>query len=416
MRVTLLALLISLATSQAVVAANLEGVVLDSAGRPVAGARVDIATAAPKIGPGMFCPSCYLDCAKWVKTDERGRFALKSLDPALKFRILVAAPGKEAAVTELTDPAAGEMKVVIGDLPDMPPERTVRGRIVSDLDIPIAGALIYPGGAKTDDSRWYGRVEGVKATVSDAKGMFAMLLPADYRGVDLEFTADGHAGATAQLLAPGGEEHRVVVPTGTRVRGRIEYLGQPVAGLGVAVVQLRRDTDNHFIAAVHATTDVLGEFVFEYLPPDQPYAIFTTISDNKTGIVITTKKFNAYGNHKERDLGKLRAIHGLRLSGRVELPPGQPVPPNIKLALGREPAWDLVPINVDGEGRFEIGSVPAETYEVRVNADGLAIDTAALNYQSLGPNEFGLRLEKSLTDLGIPLKPTKPARPLPPAR
>ena len=48
---------------------TLTGTVRDAKGRPVAGARVDVATAAPKAGPAMFCPSCYLDCAKWTKTD-----------------------------------------------------------------------------------------------------------------------------------------------------------------------------------------------------------------------------------------------------------------------------------------------------------------------------------------------------------
>ena len=43
-------------------ASELRGRVIDAKFRPVAGARVDIATAAPKKGQGMFCPSCYLDC------------------------------------------------------------------------------------------------------------------------------------------------------------------------------------------------------------------------------------------------------------------------------------------------------------------------------------------------------------------
>jgi hypothetical protein len=33
--------------------------VLDSSHQPIAGARIDVATAAPRVGRGLFCPSCY---------------------------------------------------------------------------------------------------------------------------------------------------------------------------------------------------------------------------------------------------------------------------------------------------------------------------------------------------------------------
>jgi hypothetical protein len=409
MRAAFCCLLLAQLVQRTVLADNLEGTVVDSAGQPVIGARVDIATAAPKVGRGMFCPSCYLDCAKWTNTDEQGRFTIKNLNPTLKFRVLFTHPGKESLVSELTDPSAGVMKIAFVDLPaKMPAERTVRGQIVNDLGIAIAGALIEPEGAKTADRRWWGRVDGVKPAVSDSKGMFAMLLPAEFQGVDLTVTADGHAGTQAALLAPGETEHRVVVPTGTGVKGRVEHDGKPIAGLGVAVVQLERDAGGHFIQAVHATTDAQGEFVFEYLPPEQAYVIFTPIPGNDSGYVLTTKRFSAYGNHKKRDLGTLSVIPALRIAGRLTLPRGHAIPPNVKLALGRDPAWDLVSINVDEDGQFAIGGLPPETYEVGLNAEGYTIDTAALNYQTLRGNEFGLRLEETVRDLQIPLKPLKP--------
>jgi hypothetical protein len=175
----------------------------------------------------------------------------------------------------------------------------------------------------------------------------------------------------------------------------------------VAVVQLKRGAGGHFIQAVHDTTDEQGEFVFEYLPPDQAYAIFTPIPGNDSGYVLTTKRFAAYGNHKKRDLGTLAVIPALRLAGRLRLPPGHAAPANARLSLGRDPAWDLVAVNIESDGRFAIGGLPPETYEVGLSSQGYAIDTAALNYQTLRNNDFGLRLEKSLSNLEIPLKPLK---------
>ena len=57
-------------------AAVLTGSIVDQQGQPVSGARVDIAIAAPKIGPGIFCPSCYVDCAKHTTTDDDGQFEI----------------------------------------------------------------------------------------------------------------------------------------------------------------------------------------------------------------------------------------------------------------------------------------------------------------------------------------------------
>jgi hypothetical protein len=385
---------------------TLEGTVLDAAGKPVSGARVDIATAAPRVGQGMFCPSCYRDCAKWVQTDESGRFTIGGLDPTLKFQLLWASPGKEAQVTKLIDPLAGPITLTLENLPsDLPPERTVRGVVVNEAGVPIAGALIDPEGAKTSSRHWGGPVDA-RAAVSDHEGRFVMLLPSDYLGIDVKVTADGYAGTSIALLKPGAEEHRIKVPVGTRVGGRLAHFGGPVAGMRIAVVQMDRSSDNHFIKAVEAITDFQGNFALEYLPANQDYCIFTPVLGNKTDLVLTTKRFRAHSDGQTRDLGTLEVVTGLRLAGRVELPAGVSLPQNARLAFGRDPAWDLVSAEIQEDGRFEIGPLPPETYEVRLSAKGLEIDTANMNYQPLRYQSFGIALRESLLDLRIPLQTT----------
>lgn len=59
---------------------SMEGVVAGPDGEGIEGVRVDISTAAPKIGRGIFCPSCYLDCGKWTTTDMSGQFSIKNVD------------------------------------------------------------------------------------------------------------------------------------------------------------------------------------------------------------------------------------------------------------------------------------------------------------------------------------------------
>ena len=205
--------------------AELSGVVLDSQGQGVVAARVDIATAAPRVGRGLFCPSCYLDCRKSARTDGAGQFTIPALDPTLKFRVLISSPGKQAQLTGLIDPAVERVGVTLLDLPkDLPPEHTVRGQVVDDAGVPIEGALIEPGGAKTAQRRWWGQVDA-QPTVTDAQGRFILLLPDDYQGIDVSVIADGTAGASFDLLPPGEKQQRLVVPAGTRITGKLTHGG-----------------------------------------------------------------------------------------------------------------------------------------------------------------------------------------------
>ena len=391
--------------SAAPTSATLKGVVHDADGKPIAGVRVDIATAAPRVGQGMFCPSCYLDCKKWTRTDNEGKFEIAALDPTLKFRILVTLAGKVAQLTSLVDPDVDFLNVTLKDLPtDLPAERIIRGKIVDDLGLAIEGALIEPEGAKTLDRRWWGQVRGVQPSASDSEGRFVIPLPEGFQGLDVEVTADGHAGASVALLTAGEQEHRITVPTGTRVRGKIVHGGKPVVGATVAVVQTERAMDHHFIKAVTDTSDRNGSFTFSYLPANEEYVIYSIVGEGTQNYVMTTKRFKAKGNHQERDLGSLETIPAMRLAGRMEAPEGTKLPRGIKLSLGREPAWDLISVPVDSEGNFAIDGLPPETYQVRLVAKKTSIDGTRLPFQMLGENQFGIRLRQSVEDLVIPIE------------
>ena len=389
---------------------TLTGTVRDAKGGPVAGARVDVATAAPKVGPAMFCPSCYLDCAKWTKTNADGKFVIAKLSPNLKFRLLATAPDKLSAMTNLVDPASESPEITLEPVPaDLPPERTLNGRVVDAIGRPIAGALISPEGAETREQRWWGAVEGVRPTVSDADGRFLMILDRSYRGVDLEVMSSGFAGTSVPLLTPGSKPHTITVPLGARVTGRLLDDGKPVAGVQVAIVQLDRNAGIHFIKAVGSTTDGAGKFVFENLPASQKYAIFSNVSNNSPASpVLATRTLTVPADGDSRDLGTLPAMPPLTLSGRLVMPDGAKVPPQTKVSLGRDPAWDLIAIPVADDGSFSIAPLPPETYVIHVVAKGFEVDPSSLEYQSIDAKSFGIRIEESIKNLTIPLKPSIP--------
>ncbi len=118
---------------------TLSGTIRDADGQPIAGARVDVATAAPKVGPAMFCPSCYLDCARWTTTGDDGAFAIGGLDPSLKFRLLATATGMQSRMSDLVDPASEAPTIALDPVPaDLPPDRCLLGRVVDSTGRPIA--------------------------------------------------------------------------------------------------------------------------------------------------------------------------------------------------------------------------------------------------------------------------------------
>ena len=86
---------------------------------------------------------------------------------------------------------------------------------------------------------------------------------------------------------------------------------------------------------------------------------------------------------------------------------GNMLPSDLRMTLGRMPAWDLIEAPIDADGRFRIENLPPETYELRIRTKEAVLDDSRFNYQILGTHSFAVRLANSLTDLVIPLRGLK---------
>ena len=208
--------------------ATLRGDVADGAGRPIAGTRIDVIDAKPIFGKPV--PTGYLDCNRFVFTDQKGHFEIADLDPSLQFRLRAAAGDYKSASTEWFQPTDEPKTIQLNKLYDVPANCMVFGKMVDSNEAPIVGALLQPIGAKTKTKLWRGPVNDVDVAVSGDDGSFKMILPEDYIWVDLRLTAPHCLGADVIQIKPGHEVYNQFFLTkGTQIVGRLLHDGRPVA-------------------------------------------------------------------------------------------------------------------------------------------------------------------------------------------
>jgi Carboxypeptidase regulatory-like domain len=404
-------LILALLTAAQVERGTIRGEVHDAAGKPIAGARVDIENGSPFFSKAPY--SGYLDCNKVAVTDENGRFEFTDLDPAMQFQLLSTAVGKKTTHSEWVQSSSSPVTIELCDGPaNVPAARTIVGQIVDSSGMWAAHALVRPVGAKKkgNPNLWPGKVPDVDAATTDDEGTFKLFLPDDYEWLNLEIKGADSAGVEAGEIRPGTErKHRIYLRDGARVVGRVVHDGKPVAGQRVAVSQIQRGSGGRFIRAVAALTDRDGRFEFTHLPSIQPYVIFSPVALGEFPLVLATKRFNVGADGDAFDLGALDLVPSLRLTGRIVLPTGIELPPHSRLTLQRDPVWDLVSVDIQPDGAFNLAGLPPDTYEIHLAADNMEIDAAKMTYQIISyrnqmPNQFGIGITQNKDGLHIPVK------------
>ncbi|MGD9634219.1 MAG: carboxypeptidase regulatory-like domain-containing protein, partial [Pirellulales bacterium] len=242
---------------------DITGRVVDTSGKPLAGATVQISTAAPKVGVSVYCPSCYADCGKHATTDADGKFAIQNLDPSLTFRLVAVVEGHRAGNSGRIDPLGDKANFQLAPLPsDLDPKQAVRGRIVDQDGKPVIGAVVSPVGCKQGDRRWGGSVPGVDAlSITNRNGEFLITASAPADAFDLEVKSPRHAARRFELVDTGSDVHELHVEIGSFVRGVLLAKGQPVGGALLGLVQTDRSSDT-FLGEQQIGTRPDGSFEF----------------------------------------------------------------------------------------------------------------------------------------------------------
>ena len=350
---------------------NLTGRVTREGGGPANDATVFIYTAGPKAGASVLCPSCYPDCSKKVKTSARGDFVIQSLDPRLRFRLLVVAPGCDPRFVEKVDPADGEVKIVITPISDekLKSASMIVGMIMDEKGQPVAGATVGPEGVALGQStRWGGTDRYVDPiAVSDEQGRFRLYCT---NNVDkVHAVVEGRGVAKRWVELKPGRDHLVRMQEGVTLTGFVQRDGHPVKDVLMGLVTKDRVCGT-FLRSDELATDQDGRFVLPNVPPNIEFVLFAKMDSLPAGGVLPATTFTTEASGRKMDLGKLKVQAGHRVSGRVVLSDGKPVPADTQIMLGREDAWDHLEAILDSEGRFDFTGVPSESVGLSVRIKG----------------------------------------------
>jgi uncharacterized GH25 family protein len=250
------------------------GIVVDEAGRPVAGA--DVRASVPA---GSHSARSRSGANGFARSVESGRFRLTSLAAGTSYELKVERQGFAPARMELPDPAEGhawpELRIVLH------PGRTVSGLVVDAQQRPVAGAqaVLQPASPtnllqRVLTARNVERIE--PPAVTDAAGRFVIKnIPGGT--FDLKVRARGFGPLTVPgLTVPAGnggtDLGTVVLAPGTALRGLVvDAQGQPIAGVEIRIKAPDRDAfplpampDR---GPVEAVSGADGTFLLEDLAP-----------------------------------------------------------------------------------------------------------------------------------------------------
>jgi hypothetical protein len=302
-----------------------------------------------------------------------GKFALTDLDPELKFRLLAVAPGHTPAYSaRLVDPAAGPVTLTLSphDLDTRDPALVFKGRVLDEGGQPVPQAVVEPQGFRKGGRGQYGGLTGfTPLAVTDATGEFRLGVPEPGLELSLSASAPFKAPRKFNRLPAGPKSHDLTLLAGVTVTGRVVKDGRPLAGVAVGLAQKDRNVET-FLGEFQGGTDGKGVFRIPNVPPADLFGLYGKMESLKARGALGLREVRTGASGAELDVGDLAVQPGFRLTGRVVLSDGKPVPAGTRLLLGREDAWDTQQAVAGPDGSFAFEGLPAERYSLSASVPG----------------------------------------------
>jgi hypothetical protein len=388
---------------------DLDGRVLDGAGKPISGVRVLIYTAAARVGVNPYCPSCYADCAKSADTGERGQFTIRSLDPNLIFQVLVIGDRFVPTFVDNVDPIRGPIEVVVRpiDPKRLDPRYSVRGRVFDPEGKPVIGAKLTPINFRTEE--WKGFSPGIidPVAVSDLSGEYILTSRSPVEYVSVKVEARGLAPEIFSKLSADSPAHQLKLNRGVSVTGLVTRDGKPLPGVVLGLVQMDRGSDS-YLGNMEIATDASGRFLFSNVSSHKDYYVYGLMDSFKAFGCLAAVQMSAKDEGTTNDLGELKVVPGHRLAGRILLSDGKPLPAHTRVLLSRDQAWDSQIVELDDQGRFASDGLPTEVYSVSSQIKGYKLSPK--NDSASPVNTYLLEgmVDRDIIDLRVLFEPVVP--------
>ncbi len=385
---------------------SLTGIVRDNAGDPLSDAPVFIHSAAPKEDPDLLGPFNYPDCAKSARTDANGRFTIARLDPGLRFHVAVTARGYQAQIIPDVDPANGPIEIILPTaFPGEAPNQRIRGRVVDGDGNPVPGAVARIQGVQDGDITSYGQRPGMDPlAVADHDGEFAIHAIEPFDKIVFLVKAGGFAPGVFPPVPSGDTMHEFSLSEGVTVTGRVLKDGDPLAGVKLGMLGVRRGMYDH-TDAVSLATDHEGRFRFTNLQPEIDYHLYGIMQSLDEEGAILSRRLQTREVGSTLEVGDIRVQPGYRVEGRIRLTDGSTPPANTSVHLSRRTGSDSLETGIDSEGRFGFSGVPEESVSLSVRTPGYTLSLANASIDPLNPFRLMGRIQNDTTNLIIELEP-----------
>lgn len=389
---------------------TLTGSVVDTEGKPLAGATIFISTAAPKVGAGVLCPSCYADCRKQTTSDAAGQFTIPSLDPELRFKILVVAKEHQPKFVDKVDPAEKPIKVTLKPrLGGETPDKRLAGRVLDPDGKPVGGAVVNIRGVTRGESTQFGGNKDIDPlAVTDERGEFVINGQTTFEAVGVDIVARGFAKGIFQSLPTGGKVHELRLVEGASLKGRVLKDGKPLAGVEIGVSETERRSEV-YVGNFSVATDADGRFLFVNLPAKTSYQLYGLMKAFGPHGSIPAQTVRTGANGDTFDTGDLTVKPGFTVAGEIRLKDGKPVPADTRVLLSRENAWDSQQTTAGTNGQFRFENVPAEPVGLSTRIKGYQMSPRNGSIDPLNPYHLIGRVHTNKHDLIVEFVPGEKA-------
>lgn len=357
--------------------ATVTGAVADSAGNPVDHATVMVYSAGVKKGYSEFCPTCWADCGKRAITDSAGKFTISGLNPDLVFTLLVLHDGHSAEYVKKVDPEAAPPDTIkLKTRPEIANvSQVVRGIVLDVHGQPQRDAVVEQQGVTYQGPRGLSTQFGGtddwidQIAVTNQKGEFEIAYSKPAVRMILQVTARGMAPRL--FTEPTGADRKTLtVEEGATIRGRLLLNGKPVSNAEVGLFTHARNSGSVF-SEVKIGTKEDGTFAITNVPAGRVWLVYPKMESLAArGIGGGLVECETQDNGEEVNVGDIVLTTGHTLKGRVVLSDGKEIPPEMRVTLSTDRAWDNQMAVLGPDGSFEFHGLVNGVYTISPSVKG----------------------------------------------